>query len=89
MYDCIILGLDSLSILFSHRSFQTPIAISPGFICCGVLERRIAGKNGEVTPSVMVFFPALSTQLNVLYHLYSTGKGGCGFWGSTNDNYNY
>ena len=25
-----ILGVDSLSILFSHRSFQKPIAISPG-----------------------------------------------------------
>ena len=42
----IVLGVDSFSILFSHRSFQTPIAFSPGF-----LESRIPGKNGEVTSS--------------------------------------
>ena len=27
-----LLGVDYLSILFSHRSFQKPIAISPGFL---------------------------------------------------------
>ena len=38
------LGVDSFSILFSHRSFQT-LAIFGGF-----LERSIPGKNGEVRP---------------------------------------
>ena len=50
----IIPGVDSLSILLSHRSFQQP-AISPGFFG-GYLERRIPGKNGEVTPRIIVIF---------------------------------
>ena len=41
-------GVDSLSMLFSHRSFQQPIAISSGFLA--VLERRIPGKNGGKLP---------------------------------------
>ena len=41
-----LLGVDSDSILFSHRSFQKPdpfCRVSGGF-----LERRTPGKNGEV-----------------------------------------
>ena len=44
-----ILGVDSLSILCSHRSFQQPIAVFLS-VFGGFLERRVPGKNMEVTP---------------------------------------
>ena len=43
------IGVESFSIIFSHRSFQKPIAISAAAFS-GCLERRIPAKNGEVTP---------------------------------------
>ena len=43
-----ILGVDSLSILFNPRSFQTPIAVSQGF--------GMPGKNGEGTPRFIGLF---------------------------------
>ena len=45
------LGVDSFSILFSHRSFQEPDPFPRG--CGGFLVRRIPGKNGEVTPRIV------------------------------------
>ena len=41
----ITLGVDSLSILVNHRSFQTPDPFPS--VANGFLERRIPGKNGK------------------------------------------
>ena len=56
------LKVDSMSMLFSHRSFQNPIAISPGFLAV-FLEKRIPGRNGEVTPRNMRAFEFRSPQI--------------------------
>ena len=69
-----ILGVDSFSILFSHRSFQKPIAISPKPFG-GCLERRIPGKNGEVTPRSIPFGFGLSFQLPLKGARERGGKG--------------
>ena len=47
-----ILEVDSISILFSHLFLFQELAISQVF--GGFLERRIPGKNGEVSPTTML-----------------------------------
>ena len=47
----IVLGFDSFSILFNHRSFRKP-AVSPG-VFDGFLKRRIPGKNGDSAPTIV------------------------------------
>ncbi|CAJ1447100.1 unnamed protein product [Effrenium voratum] len=58
------MGLDSFSILFCRRSFQTPIAMSR--------ERRIPGKNGEVT-TLSIETPDEALVLNSR-HLKNVGR---------------
>ena len=48
----VVLGSDSLSILFNHRSFQRS-DLFPTWVFHGFLKRRIPGKNGEGTPRVI------------------------------------
>ena len=52
----VFLGVHSLSILFNHRSFQQPIAISNLIFVDGFLKRFGSRKNGEGTPGPFVSF---------------------------------
>ena len=49
-------GVDSSSILFNHRSFRKASCLPEG--SDGFLERRIPGKNGEVSPKTIGFLLA-------------------------------
>ena len=54
----LVLGVDSFSILFNHRSFQKPAV----FPADGFLERRIPGKNGGVFSRLVAADPSAKSE---------------------------